>query len=593
MLLKKNQDQIEMETGLDQHYLKKITDIKAKINKTIADSETLSSSVYESIPKFEEETQKIIAFISEFLSQLKNEGTESNASFLGKLSALKNSVTLSLQNIATLVDAVDYVFNNIFNTTGENSFVEQVIQQARSVEYALADLNSIALNASITSSQLGTKGGAFSILSREIERQSEKLVKHFDNITRIINRSFPDIASFKKTLDSFGEFASMKRDFHKLIERFSSVENSLVELQESMKAGTESAADSFPDILANMVGQDIFRQQMEHIIEFFIDLEKRGKAKQDPAKELSFLKFVLEISHDILSESIKDFSEAFEKVSEDFNHFVLNFNDGITKPAQKFAIYFSEDDRESLYRIIQEVMVITVKNTVFMEEVLHGLVHIRESFIHFKDNVMALDDEVSNSARLVKRFRTMNILIKAELARLEDQMGKKAQDIRAEFDEAIIKVTNTTVDLNQISKNIFKLYQENADHFDQFKTCCSELIKKDELKVLFKSMENVISETHGEYKKMMIKFEHSMAFINTIQQRFNKDLDQLNRKNEDIYRQIEAFEQEVPAYHEEFLNDPTLKELSEKFTTYRERVKASEHLDIEDVGTQGGEFTLF
>jgi len=582
-----------METGLDQHYLKKITDIKAKINKTIADSETLSSSVYESIPKFEEETQKIIAFISEFLSQLKNEGTESNASFLGKLSALKNSVTLSLQNIATLVDAVDYVFNNIFNTTGENSFVEQVIQQARSVESALADLNSIALNASITSSQLGTKGGAFSILSREIERQSEKLVKHFDNITRIINRSFPDIASFKKTLDSFGEFASMKRDFHKLIERFSSVENSLVELQESMKAGTESAADSFPDILANMVGQDIFRQQMEHIIEFFIDLEKRGKAKQDPAKELSFLKFVLEISHDILSESIKDFSEAFEKVSEDFNHFVLNFNDGITKPAQKFAIYFSEDDRESLYRIIQEVMVITVKNTVFMEEVLHGLVHIRESFIHFKDNVMALDDEVSNSARLVKRFRTMNILIKAELARLEDQMGKKAQDIRAEFDEAIIKVTNTTVDLNQISKNIFKLYQENADHFDQFKTCCSELIKKDELKVLFKSMENVISETHGEYKKMMIKFEHSMAFINSIQQRFNKDLDQLNRENEDIYRQIEAFEQEVPAYHEEFLNDPTLKELSEKFTTYRERVKASEHLDIEDVGTQGGEFTLF
>jgi len=578
---------------LDQHYLKKITDIKAKINKSIADSETLSSSVYESIPKFEGETQKIIAFISEFLSQLKNEGTDSNASFLGKLSTLKNSVTLSLQNIATLVDAVDYVFNNIFNTTGENSFVEQVIQQARSVESALADLNSIALNASITSSQLGTKGGAFSILSREIERQSEKLVKHFDNITRIINRSFPDIASFKKTLDSFGEFASMKRDFHKLIERFSSVENSLVELQESMKAGTESAADSFPDILANMVGQDIFRQQMEHIIEFFIDLEKRGKAKQDPAKELSFLKFVLEISHDILSESIKDFSEAFEKVSEDFNHFVLNFNDGITKPAQKFAIYFSEDDRESLYRIIQEVMVITVKNTVFMEEVLHGLVHIRESFIHFKDNVMALDDEVSNSARLVKRFRTMNILIKAELARLEDQMGKKAQDIRAEFDEAIIKVTNTTVDLNQISKNIFKLYQENADHFDQFKTCCSELIKKDELKVLFKSMENVISETHGEYKKMMIKFEHSMAFINSIQQRFNKDLDQLNRENEDIYRQIEAFEQEVPAYHEEFLNDPTLKELSEKFTTYRERVKASEHLDIEDVGTQGGEFTLF
>ena len=578
---------------MENQYLSKIQSIKRKINQSIADSEALSSSVYESLPKFEAETDKIIAFISDFLSQLKSEGNGDNKSFLNKLSSLRSSVSNSLQNIATLVDAVDYVFNDIFQGTGKNSFVEKVINQAHSVEDALEDLNSIALNASITSSQLGVRGGAFSILSREIERQSEKLVRHFDNITRIINKSFPDIASFKTTLDSFGEFTNMKRDFHKLIERFSSVENSLIELQESMKEGTENAAGSFPDILANMVGQDIFRQQMEHIIEFFDDFEKRAKGKKDSAKELSFLKFVLEISEDILSESIKDFSDSFDKVSDDLNEFVQNFNDEITKPAQKFSIYFSEEDRESLYRIIQEVMVITVKNTVFMEEVLEGLVHIRSSFINFKENVMELDAEVTNSMRLVKRFRTMNILIKAELARLEDKMGKKAQDIRAEFDEAIIKVTNTTVELNQISKNIFKLYQENADHFDQFRTCCTELIRRDELKTLFVSMEDVISETHNEYKKMMKKFEGSMSFIHSIHEQFNEDLDKLNQDNDDIYQEMVALEKEVPAYHEDFLNDPALKELSEKFTTYRERVKASEHLDIDDVGTEGGEFTLF
>ncbi|MEA1882957.1 MAG: hypothetical protein U9N62_00345, partial [Thermotogota bacterium] len=561
--------------------------------ESIADSESLSSSVYESLPKFEAETQSVIAFISEFLSQLKSDGTGEDASFLSKLSSLRNSVVSSLKNITTLVDDVDYVFNNIFQSTGKNSFVEKVINQAHSVEDALEDLNSIALNASITSSQLGVKGGAFSILSGEIERQSEKLVKHFDNITRIINKSFPDIASFKKTMDSFGEFTTMKKDFHKLIERFSSVEDNLIELQESMKAGTENAADSFPDILANMVGQDIFRQQMEHIIEFFEQFEERVKGDTDSTKELSFLKFVLEISRDILSESIKDFSDSFEKVSEELNTFVRNFDQEITTPARKFSVYFSQEDRDSLYRIIQEVMIITVKNTIFMQEILEGLVHIRGSFINFKENVMELDDEVSNAMRLVKRFRTMNILIKAELARLENQMGKKAQDIRAEFDEAIIKVTNTTVELNQISKNIFKLYQENAEHFDQFKTCSTDLIKQDELRKLFVSMESVISETDGEYRKMMSKFERSMDFINSIHDKFNEGLEALKQKNSDIYEQIVAFESEVPDYHEEFLKDPALKELSEKFTTYRERVKASDHLDIEDVGTEGGEFTLF
>src|SRR6056297_1567364 len=277
-----------MGIDLDNQHLKEIKEIKAKIHESVSDSEALSSSVYESLPKFETETENIIAFISDFLSQLKSSGTGEDASFLHKLSSLRNSVSSSLQNIATLVDAVDYVFNKIFQGTGKNSFVEKVINQARSVEDALEDLNSIALNASITSSQLGVRGGAFSILSREIERQSEKLVKHFDNITRIINKSFPDIASFKTTLDRFGEFTTMKKDFHKLIERFSSVEDNLIALQESMKAGTENASESFPDILANMVGQDIFRQQMEHIIEFFEQFEERVKGNKDSTKELSF-----------------------------------------------------------------------------------------------------------------------------------------------------------------------------------------------------------------------------------------------------------------------------------------------------------------
>ena len=106
-------------------------------------------------------------------------------------------------------------------------------------------------------------------------------------------------------------------------------------------------------------------------------------------------------------------------------------------------------------------------------------------------------------------------------------------------------------------------------------------------------MENVISETDVEYKKMMTKFEQSMDFIHSIHNKFNEDLEKLEQKNDEIYRQVADLEKEVPAYHEEFLKDPALKELSEKFTTYRERVKASEHLDIEDVGTEGGEFTLF
>lgn len=155
------------------------------------------------------------------------------------------------------------------------------------------------------------------------------------------------------------------------------------------------------------------------------------------------------------------------------------------------------------------------------------------------------------------------------------------------------KVTNTTVELNDVPNSIYNMYLNNTSHFDRFKDSYGELINRDELKNLFTSMENTIQETQGEYKKMMDKYESSMGHIIAIDEKFKRDLDSLEQKNAAIHSQIVSFEGKVPAYDDKFLQDDDLRKLSEKFTTYRERVKASEHMDIEDVGTEGGEFTLF
>jgi hypothetical protein len=85
-----------MGIDLDNQYLKQVEIIKSKINQSIADSEALSSSVYESLPKFEAETENVIAFISEFLSQLKSDDGGDNNSFLNKLSGLRKNVSSSL-----------------------------------------------------------------------------------------------------------------------------------------------------------------------------------------------------------------------------------------------------------------------------------------------------------------------------------------------------------------------------------------------------------------------------------------------------------------------------------------------------------------
>ncbi|HOO33176.1 MAG TPA: hypothetical protein PK466_08865 [Thermotogota bacterium] len=583
---------------MSEAYRQKIEEIKGHIESSIENSEMLAKQVYESLPKFEEEILTSVEFINEFLEQLtQSEAVNEDDSFISRLGLLRTGVTSSLKNVTTLIDAVEQIFRKVFKSedvSSDESFVEIIIKEAGKVEESLEDLNSVALNSSITSSQLGVEGGAFSVLSKEVERQTQMLVRHFHNIDDIISSSFPNIVFFRETINRFTEFSSLRGNFTRLMDRFESVEDALKILQLRMKKGVDAASKSFPDIMAHMVGQDIFRQQMEHIMDFFTDMESRQfDYTKNTKDELSFLKFVLEVTEDIVEDSRMEFSSVFSRVVTEFDQFVDNIETSISEPSREFALYFLEANESSLYRTIQEVMIITVKNTVFMGDVLEGLSNLRESLYNFGDNIKALGLEVSNAMTIVKRFKTMNILIKAELSRIEDKMGKKAEGIRLEFDEAIDKVTSTTQRLDRVTKNILNTYKSNRDTFENFRACSTELIQKDELRDIFTGLEKLVKNIESSYTKMMDRFNASMAIINDVQLQFEKNVQRIESENEAIYLEITEFEKSVPAYSSEFLQNEELKALSEKFTTYRERLKASDHMDIDDIGSDGGEFTLF
>ncbi len=584
---------------MSEDYSSRIRDIKQNIQDSIMGSEELARQVYESLPKFEEEIQTSVHFINEFLERLTQSSSEDeDDSFISQLSILRKGVTQSLKNVTSLIDNVDLIFKNVFKSEGhgdkDESFVEIIISEAKNVEASLEDLNSVALNSSITSSQLGAEGGAFSVLSKEVERQTQMLVKHFRTISDIIRESFPNIAYFRETITQFTEFSALRGNFTKLMDRFESVEDALSVLHQKMKAGSDMASASFPDIMAHMVGQDIFRQQMEHIIDFLNDLEQRHfDFTGGDEHELSFLKFVLEVSKDIVEDSKNEFSSAFSRVADEFSCFINDIEEAISEPSREFALYFLENNEASLYRTIQEVMIITVKNTVFMEDVLNGLASLRDSLYHFGDNIKRLGSEVNNAMVIVKRFKTMNILIKAELARIEDKMGKKAEGIRLEFDEAIEKVTKTTLRLDRVTTRIVGTYKTNQFVFDNFKACSTDLIQKDELKAIFSGLERLVKDIERSYTGMMKKFNDSLGYINDVQGDFEAMLQRVEAQNEEIYLEVSTFEQSVPKYDQEFLENEELKVLSEKFTTYRERLKASDHMEIDDVGSDGGEFTLF
>jgi len=579
---------------LEQDSLSRIETLENMIQQSIDMTEDLSKSVYDSLPELEEEIKNMMEEVKDFLSTMTSRGGEAEKdSFIEKLTTLRKGVTKSLENLTALIDIIDVLFKEVFQGKGNRSFIESIMDETNRVEAALEDLTSVALNASITSSQLGSEGGAFSMLSKEIERESVKIIKHFKSITNIIDRSFPSIGMFKETLDNFTEFTKLRTDFHALIEKFNEVEQKLVELEEVLNKEIDETSGSFPDIMADMVGQDIFRQQMEHILDFFNEVRNDLAQTSEQKKKDSFLKFILEVSEDILTDSKKEFSKAFDQVENKLSSFTDVFKERIVRKAQKFAIFFSREDKDSLYRIIQEVLIITVRNAVFMEDILGGIADIKDSFGHFKENIHALQNEISGAVIIARRFKTMNILIKAELARLDQKLGKKAEGIKAEFDRAIEKVTTTTYNLERLTNEIMDLYHRNSDKFDKFKEYSGEMIKKGELKSTFEKLEQLVDSMNQSYWDMMNDFEKSLAQVDLLESDFKERLAEVKRKNDEIHQFVIDFDSDVPAYEQEFLQDPRLKALSEKFTTYRERVSASDHMEIEDVGSEGGEFTLF
>jgi len=579
---------------LEQDSLSRIETLENMIQQSIDMTEDLSKSVYDSLPELEEEIKNMMEEVKSFLSTMTSRGGEAEKdSFIEKLTTLRKGVTKSLENLTALIDIIDVLFKEVFQGKGNRSFIESIMDETNRVEAALEDLTSVALNASITSSQLGSEGGAFSMLSKEIERESVKIIKHFKSITNIIDRSFPSIGMFKETLDNFTEFTKLRTDFHALIEKFNEVEQKLVELEEVLNKEIDETSGSFPDIMADMVGQDIFRQQMEHILDFFNEVRNDLARTSEQKKKDSFLKFILEVSEDILTDSKKEFSKAFDQVENKLSSFTDVFKERIVRKAQKFAIFFSREDKDSLYRIIQEVLIITVRNAVFMEDILGGIADIKDSFGHFKENIHALQNEISGAVIIARRFKTMNILIKAELARLDQKLGKKAEGIKAEFDRAIEKVTTTTYNLERLTNEIMDLYHRNSDKFDKFKEYSGEMIKKGELKSTFEKLEQLVDSMNQSYWDMMNDFEKSLAQVDLLESDFKERLAEVKRKNDEIHQFVIDFDSDVPAYEQEFLQDPRLKALSEKFTTYRERVSASDHMEIEDVGSEGGEFTLF
>ncbi len=572
--------------------LGKITTINRYITDSIHSSEKLGLDVFGIVSSFEKDMCSLIESIENFLKIFFLSESNDSKSYLEELSTIRNKIDSSLNSLINLVELSEDIFLCLFGSKSENSTIAQILKISNEIDEILDELSSAATNSSITASQLGNSGGAFSIISKEIQRETSQLSRHFSKMYEIIEENFPELESLREHITRFKDRERLRKGFSDLINDFQSIENQLFVFKKEIDESMDTAKNKIPELLSHLVNQDIFRQQLEHIIEFTNEASKRIK-NRDEFKNQGFINFVITISKEIFDAGSEEFLSAFSEVDSKIDDLTASCCVSIKSNLNDFGVYFNSENEKSLKRVTDEIMIITIKNTVFVQEVLENLSSLKGFLSDFDSKISLLLDQIRTSQNIIKRFQTMRILLKAELARLSDILGKKSKDSQEQFENIINSVEHKTKSIKNVIDNLENLYDKNRHKFELYEKLSENPLSEKDLKDIFDSLKKIVEFMEKEYAFLSKEVDKYSSSIVNSKESFVSKYGEIYRLNETTSNFLGEIINSIPKSNFDYKEDEILKELIENMTTYKERIVAQQHLEVEDVGSEGGEFTLF
>jgi len=577
----------------DIELIKKIEYINACVDESINSSEKLGMEVYEIITLYENNTEKLLEKINIFLNNYFIKNDVNDDGLVGKLFKIRKDLEFSLNSLVNLIEVSEEIFLCFFGESSEKSTISEIIKISNEIETVLLSLSSTATNSSITASQLGEAGGAYSIISKEIQKEAKNLNLHFSNIYEIIDKSFPQLDELRNNILKFRDKDELKISISTLTLELQKVEKQLFSFKDKILKNMDENKKRVPELLAHLVNQDIFRQELEHIKEFMCEANARISYYESNENQ-GFINFVMKISKDIFDSGCEEFLYAFSKIDEEMEDITNNFLINLNYSIEDFGKYFDKNNKTSLNSLLEEMInIININNKLFIEDILNNLSNLKVFLNDFKYKIENLMDHIKTSQSIVKRFHTMRILLKAELVRLSDVLGKKSKDNETQFEEIINDVEYKTTLIKKVIEDLELIYQQNEDKFATYERLSSYRLNEKVLEELFDSMKEMINLMYMEFDKVNKEINKHQNTILNDKNNFKFKYEKLQNM---IKNNSETFKNIInrnPDIYFDYEKDLYFKELIDKMTTYKERMVAKINFEYEDVGCKGGEFTLF
>jgi len=131
----------------------------------------------------------------------------------------------------------------------------------------------------------------------------------------------------------------------------------------------------------------------------------------------------------------------------------------------------------------------------------------------------------------------MKLLLKTELVRLTDLLGKKAKDIEIEFESIISRVDKKNSSLKAIIGDLKNLYYINRKEFEKYEILSKDSVSKEDLKNIFESLKILINDMGVKFIDFRKIMESRTEKIFSLQKEFSIQIDSL-KKLEDSSREF-------------------------------------------------------
>jgi len=591
--------------------------IESVIQELIDDSEMVYGFISDKLPELENQAEKAIYESRQLLKKFQNSEIDEENSFINLINNLDREMEDIYNDLINQKD-IEALLNQITSDHEEKTNFNTLLRLIDDLTKVFSSLEQLSINAIIFSSRL-EHGEAFRVISQEINQLSKKVKDDYD----IFEENIIVLRNWNK--DFTGQLEILTEIENEIFEQYNeSLIKAIKDIIESLEGismlikdfigQVEKSLEPIQNIIIELQGQDLIRQNMENLTEIIFTLgesiEKINNEDLEMTEALNTIQFIIDVgklSKNLVYNIDEQFAVSINNILDEALHMdeileVIN-NEGNTlwdymvNGIQIGTNISSSIDKRNA-NVINEVTQFEKK----MNQIIDGYYELDACDDILEEYLCEIKNNFGSISLMANRFNRIKVLAKIEYARLDRNDNAHIKNIEKIIDVFIDFTKENQEVFNEIEETLVKDIHEFGifrEKITEDLSMASKTIKnsKEELQTIKNAVKDIIAQLIAITKSL---YEDIHYIINEF-----KTFGDMSSNINGIQNILDQLIMEAITIKEDLLNKYNLEAwqstndyyeaIEVKFTSYIERKTANETFasDHMDTGSEGGELTLF